>query len=106
MMNVSLFKLQRRFPTRQKLLEKGIRIYLTVGQSNFTSNLATAIIGQNSGGSLAKLRSAGAVVLIEKRGATKSNNVDSPGYWRFSDAWVNYMRTPDGQEVCDAAGIC
>lgn len=105
-MNVSLFKLQRRFPTRQKLLEKGIRIYLTVGQSTFTSNLATEILGHNCGGDLAKLRSAGAVVLIEKRGVYKVNNVDSPGYWRFSDAWISYMKTPDGQGVCDAAGVC
>ncbi len=110
-MNNPIRKLQFRFSVKQNTLEKAVKIYLTVGQSTFSSTLAAEITGGIHGSALRSLKNEHVIELVQKRGEFQVKNkhgnwASSPGFWKFTQEWINYMRTMDGQEVCDAAGIC
>jgi ribosomal protein S25 len=51
-----------------KTLEKAVKIYLTVGQSTFSSTLAAEITGGIHGSALRSLKNEHVIELVQKRG--------------------------------------
>ena len=97
----------KRFPMRKQSYYTAMKLYSVYGRDNnhpFTNQDACATVGRWICGGLAALRDAGVIILTSgrKRSVLK-RKWEPPTTWHFTSAFIDYMRTDDGQEELQIA---